>query len=183
MDTNYTSEQRNLRNIHNSQNYGAAQTPEIPKPQYQPEYPPQKQPEYPPQYQTQNQPQYQPAAPVPVYQRQISRPQNVVPIQYARPVVIQPVQLGATIMVSQPVVHNQTFISRTLPSNINCPFCKMPITTQTRLSLNFQACCMCIFCTFIFFCMQCLNNKDCGCYDCEHICPNCGNMVGKYHAM
>ena len=124
--------------------------------------------------------QNQPPANVPVYQNQ--PPQQNIPYQYAQPVV-QPVVQPAIVAVPQVVV-NQPVRCRTVPIAMNCPFCHQQITTNTLESFNCKACCVCCITGFIIFaCIQCINDKDIGCTDCEHRCPICGNLIGKYYAM
>ena len=185
MDPNYNSEQRDFNNYNSPQQI---YTKPGDQPQYQqPAPPPQNQSPPPPQYQQSpptNQPynqqplyqsQYQ--QPVPIYQNQPSYAQ----VSYAQPVVVQPV--SSAIVVNQPAIH-VTFRPRTMPMSTSCPFCKMPITTATNLEFNCRAFCCCLIGCYIFFaCYQCCNEKDIGCYDCSHVCPNCGNMIGKYIAM
>ena len=174
------SEQRNLRNLSKMKNYQKYPEPPTTNPQYQEQVYSQAPAPAPAQVPapTSSQAPFPIQESVQIYQN--PPPQPYVQVEYAQPIVM--VQPTRTIMVNQPVIHHN-LVCRTLPLNANCPFCKTPIVTLTSLSLNCQACCCCTFCTLIFLCMQCLNDKECGIYDCTHTCPNCGNLIGKYCAM
>ena len=193
MDPNYNSEQRGFNNYNSPQGSQPMYTKPGDQPQYQqPVTSPQNQSPPPPMYQQSpppNQPQYQQPplhqsqyqqpSPVPIYQSQPR--QSYAQVAYAQPIVVQPVPNA--IVVNQPAVH-VAFKARTAPMQTSCPFCKMPITTIANLELNCRALCCCIIGCYIFYaCYQCCNDKDVGCYDCAHVCPNCGNTIGTYLAM
>ena len=119
-------------------------------------------------------PQYQQQMPsqIPVYQ---SQPQQ---FQYGQPVVTPAVVTVPQVVVNQPVR------CRTVSINMTCPFCKQQILTNTTESFNYKACCVCCLTCFVLFALiQCCNDKDIGCTDCEHRCPACAQLIGKYYAM
>ena len=67
---------------------------------------------------------------------------------------------------------------------MNCPFCDEPIQTGTKTSMNMKALLTAIGTFYIgFVIMQACKNKEISCLDCEHSCPNCGNVIGTYYAM
>jgi len=64
------------------------------------------------------------------------------------------------------------------------PFCKNPIHTKITETINIKALCACIWlCYCGYLCLQKFRNKEDGCNDCLHICPNCGYKIGNYIAM
>ena len=70
------------------------------------------------------------------------------------------------------------------PQSLKCPFCEETITTQIEKSTNIKALLTAIGTLFIgFVLIQICKNKPVGCKDCEHTCPNCGHIIGKYYAM
>ena len=67
---------------------------------------------------------------------------------------------------------------------MNCPFCKEPIHTEINKTMNMKAICIAIGTCYIGLCLiQMFNNKNIGCEDVEHKCPNCGYIIGTYYAM
>ena len=65
-----------------------------------------------------------------------------------------------------------------------CPFCEETIDTETDRSTNIKALLTAIgtcYCGFAL--IQKCKGKPVDCNDCEHSCPNCGHMIGKYYAM
>ena len=70
------------------------------------------------------------------------------------------------------------------PQSLKCPFCEETITTQIEKSTNIKALLTAIGTLFIgFVLIQMCKNKPVGCKDCEHTCPSCGHIIGKYYAM
>ena len=70
------------------------------------------------------------------------------------------------------------------PKNMICPFCEERIQTQIETSTNIKALCTAIATLYIgFFLIQTCKSKPVSCDDCEHTCPNCGQIIGKYYAM
>ena len=104
---------------------------------------------------------------------------------YAQPAT-DPLQ-GApnTIVVNQQgpmtVVHPDMF--KTTPVTLNCQYCHKPISTTVVQKFNCCACLLC-WCTGLlcYICIQCCRGKDFCCYDATHTCPQCGQVVGTYHA-
>ena len=66
------------------------------------------------------------------------------------------------------------------PVAMFCPFCQKPITTVTKSSFNFVACCCFLFFGFLFFICQAILRKNICCCDIIHICPRCGRTLGSY---
>ena len=67
---------------------------------------------------------------------------------------------------------------------IQCPFCEENIKTEIHKSTNIKAVLIAIGTFYIgFVLIQTCKNKPISCKDCEHTCPNCGHIVGKYYAM
>ena len=125
---------------------------------------------------------------LPYYQNKIPAYQNIPPqpyqnLQYSQPAVASPPVIAPVIIINQPIM-NQNIKVRKTPLKTFCPFCKTSIVTLMKPEFNMRACCV-FFCTcgIIFTCIQLVNNKDLTCYDYIHICPKCGNIIGKYFAM
>ena len=71
----------------------------------------------------------------------------------------------------------------TQPVSLTCQFCKNPITTRVEKKCNCCTCCLCCATGLIFFiCIQCCRNKEIGCSDATHTCPNCGQILGNYNS-
>ncbi len=66
------------------------------------------------------------------------------------------------------------------PVAVTCPYCLVPITTKTKSSFNFVACCCFLFFGFLFFICQAILRKNICCCDIIHICPRCGRTLGSY---
>ena len=105
--------------------------------------------------------------------------------QYDMPVLMQPGgnvivanQLLPTIIISSPVKLSLN------PVSMTCIFCHLTITTVVEQSFNCGACLLCyITGCCVFFCIQACLNKEIGCCDATHKCPNCGAILGKYTAI
>ena len=70
------------------------------------------------------------------------------------------------------------------PKKMNCPFCEEKIETQIETSTNIKALLISIGTLFIgYFLIQICKNKSVSCKDCEHTCPSCGHIIGRYYAM
>ena len=66
------------------------------------------------------------------------------------------------------------------PITMKCPHCKVRITTETKSSFNFLACCSFFFCGLLFFIFQAIEGKNICCCDIIHKCPRCGKTLGSY---
>ena len=66
------------------------------------------------------------------------------------------------------------------PVAVTCPYCLVPITTKTKSSFNFVACCCFLFFGFLFFICQAILRKNICCCDIIHKCPRCGRTLGSY---
>jgi len=67
---------------------------------------------------------------------------------------------------------------------INCPHCNQEIDTQIETSMNMKALITAIATLYIgYVLIQICKNKEVTCVDCEHSCPNCKHIIGKYLAM
>ena len=109
----------------------------------------------------------------------------LVPATYGQPIV-QPVPVAVPV----PVVNNQGEIPpmdpekfKTTPVTLKCQFCHKVTATKVDRSLNVCACLLC-YCTGICFyvCVQAIRKKDLCCWNAEHRCAFCGNVVGAYTA-
>ena len=94
---------------------------------------------------------------------------------YVQPVIVsnqsQPVQVVNVV--------SNTF--GTKPVSITCQFCKNPVTTQVKKTCNCCSCLLCFVTSFVFWVLvQCFRNKEINCWDAEHRCPSCGQMLGNY---
>ena len=70
------------------------------------------------------------------------------------------------------------------PKRMICPFCGVDMTTQTSRSTNIKALATAIATLYIgFYLIQTCKSKPVSCDDCEHTCPGCGHIIGKYYAM
>ena len=105
------------------------------------------------------------------------------PLRYGQPVVQPAIVTPAPIVVNQqnPEIRVGPQDFKVVPVTITCQFCKRTITTQVTKSLDVCACLLC-YCTCIVFyvCVQAIRNKDLCCWNAEHRCPFCGNVVGAY---
>ena len=71
----------------------------------------------------------------------------------------------------------------TQPVSITCQFCKQPVTTEVVKSCSCCSCCLCIMTgLFIWICIQCCRNKEINCWDAQHKCPNCQQILGNYQS-
>ena len=71
----------------------------------------------------------------------------------------------------------------TKPVSLTCQFCKNPVTTNVEKKCNCCTCCLCCWTGFfIFICIQCCRDKEIGCSDATHTCPNCGQLLGNYNS-
>ena len=69
----------------------------------------------------------------------------------------------------------------TQPVSITCQFCKTPVTTNVQKTCSCCACCLCCWTgLFIWICIQCCRKKEINCWDAQHTCPNCGQILGNY---
>ena len=70
------------------------------------------------------------------------------------------------------------------PQKMKCPFCEAEIMTQTSRSTNIKALATAIATLYIgFYLIQTCKSKPVSCDDCEHTCPECTQIIGKYYAM
>lgn len=70
------------------------------------------------------------------------------------------------------------------PKRMICPHCGADMTTQTSRSTNIKALATAIATLYIgFYLIQTCKSKPVSCDDCEHTCPECGHIIGKYYAM
>ena len=76
-------------------------------------------------------------------------------------------------------ISNTHFGTKSIP--ITCNFCQIPITSNVIRSFNLCSC-LFSFCTFFIFWfkIQLFRGKELNCYDAQHICPNCGQILGNY---
>ena len=115
----------------------------------------------------------------------------LVPATYGQPIA-QPVPIMTTVPVPVAVQvappdkqgglsHIDPDKIKTTPLTVQCPFCKKVTTTKVDKSLNVCACLLC-YCTGIVFyvCVQAIRKKDLCCWNAEHRCAFCGNVVGAY---
>ena len=125
---------------------------------------------------------YTNAAPVPVGDSK----GNLVPINYGQP---QPMTQPVTYVQAVPsaVIVNQGQPMITLTANTSssfatvCPFCKASITTTAIKSFNCCTCLLCYCTGLVFFCcVQLIRGKDVCCYDAQHKCPGCGQIIAVY---
>ena len=104
---------------------------------------------------------------------------------YGQPALVPP--QGPPVVViqnqEQPVAVINPNMFKTTPIALTCMFCKKPVTTNVRRTCNVCACLLCYFTGLVFYvCVQCCRGKDICCYDAEHTCPQCGNVVGTYNS-
>ena len=69
------------------------------------------------------------------------------------------------------------------PIALKCQFCGKMVTTKVKKDINICACLLC-YCTCLLFyiCVQLCRGKSLCCWNAEHRCPQCGNVVGTYSA-
>ena len=107
---------------------------------------------------------------------------------YGQPAVV-PVPVPAppttNVLVNQQGPANQVAPEnyKCVPISTVCLFCKRTMTTKVSKTLNICACLLC-YCTGIIFyvAVQACRHKDLCCWDAEHRCPFCGNVVGNYNS-
>lgn len=120
--------------------------------------------------------------------------------RYGLPICDDPKKPDAN---SNSIIENQNSPSltdmdiRLDPIDIICPFCKMKITTEVEESFNcLTCCCLSFLCCCLILgilydgckcdsscCSCCCCNCKCkGCYDGEHRCPNCKNLIFSYNS-
>ena len=108
-----------------------------------------------------------------------SMPMNpqVVPIVIGQP---QP-----QIIVNQvtPVVAVSAPAPRSTPYLTVCPYCRNQVMTSSIQTFNCCTCLLCYCTGIIWFCIiQAIRDKDIGCYDAVHKCPNCGQTISVYES-
>lgn len=106
--------------------------------------------------------------------KEISREKN--PGQTYSPIATE----ASNISGASSVIVNQPIEFRIKPVSLICKYCKHPITTKTKDSINCLACCCFLFFSLLYICIQVLNDKNPCCCDVSHYCPNCGRFLGKY---
>ncbi len=97
-----------------------------------------------------------------------------------------PPQYDSNVVMNQgtpQVVNVVTSSFGTKPVSITCQFCKTPVTTNVNKSCDCCSFLLC-WCTCLVFwvCVQCCRNKEINCWDAQHTCPNCGQVLGYYTA-
>ena len=71
----------------------------------------------------------------------------------------------------------------TQPVSITCQFCKTPVTTNVQKTCSCCAFCLCCWTgLLIWICIQCCRKKEINCWDAQHTCPNCGQILGNYQS-
>ena len=93
------------------------------------------------------------------------------------------------------IIDNQSIQTQSTAYNIECNFgtsrnstmclfCRKHIKTDVALTCNYEAFFLCLITGFFcyFFIKWCLK-KDLFCCDVIHKCPECGNIIGVYHAL
>ena len=110
-----------------------------------------------------------PTQPVPNTSNIYSRNQNQNNMPGQNAVVIN--QIAPTGLLTAP---------KTAPYSIVCPFCKKNIVTNAVKSFDCISCLLCYFFCICYCIAQCARGKECCCYNAEHKCPNCGQVVGIY---
>ena len=91
----------------------------------------------------------------------------------------QVVQNQAQPQVVQVIQGAQQF--GTQPVSITCQFCQKPVTTEVIKTCNCCSCCLCCWTgLLIWICIQSCRNKEINCWDAQHKCPNCQQILGNY---
>ena len=64
-----------------------------------------------------------------------------------------------------------------------CQYCQKKVLTKSIQTFNF---CTCVFCFcagfLIYSIIQMIRGKDICCYDAEHRCPECQQVICEYHS-
>ena len=91
--------------------------------------------------------------------------------------------MPAKVVVNQ-IQPNVTITANTSSSFATvCPFSKVGITTIAIKTCNCCTCLLCYCTGLVFFCcVQLCRGKDVCCYDAQHKCPNCGQIVAVYNS-
>ena len=69
------------------------------------------------------------------------------------------------------------------PIALKCPYCGKMMATEVNKDVNVCACLLC-WCTCLIFyvAIQAYRGKSLCCWNAEHRCPFCRNLVGHYSA-
>ena len=72
---------------------------------------------------------------------------------------------------------------RTNPVFVTCPGCR--VKGPSKVIRNFSiSSCICWFCCSPFWlCTKLRHVKELNCYDADHYCHKCGNLIGKYESL
>ncbi len=111
--------------------------------------------------------------------------QNPINPNYAKPALFPNNEAGPPPFIvtqSSPVLIVNPKMFKTTPVALNCLFCNKPMTTKVKKSFNIWSAIFCFFCFCLYACTQSYKGKDLCCFDTEHHCPHCGNVVGTYTA-
>jgi hypothetical protein len=108
----------------------------------------------------------------------------------------QNIQMVPTYNIERPfaVVNNQTAIDEidknnlklTLKSNgqfVNCPYCKNMSVTRADKQCSITNVLCCVFTGPLpWFLLQAVRGKDINCFNADHYCTRCGNVLANYKA-
>ena len=82
-----------------------------------------------------------------------------------------------------PYVRTNFEVNRSSSFYTTCQYCQKKIMTKSIQTFN---CCTCIFCCctgcLIYSVIQIIRGKDICCYDAEHRCPECKQVICEYHS-
>ena len=94
------------------------------------------------------------------------------------------------IIVNRPFKARMQYIRKYTPTQLQCPYCLITVTTVPTSSWTCNSCnkccgsCVCYFFScfiglLIDLCSLCCYAKDFCCYEADHRCPNCGNIIAQ----
>ena len=83
-----------------------------------------------------------------------------------------------------------TYTDRYTPTTLTCPYCMKQVTSVPSPYWSCRSCetCFCLswayyitafFCLFIDLCCLSCRDGDFCCYEADHFCPNCNNVIAK----
>ena len=85
---------------------------------------------------------------------------------------------------TQSTAYNDEYNFGTSRTLAKCLFCGKHIKTDVALTCNYEACFLFLITGFFcYFFIKCCLKKDLFCCDAIHKCPECGGIIGVYHAI
>ncbi len=87
------------------------------------------------------------------------------------------------ITANQTDIDNLRAALRSTSNFVNCPYCRNQAMTRTERNCSVgNIICAVLTIGIIWLPFQCFRSKDINCYDADHFCTKCGNVLANYRA-